>query len=88
MLCINRIPAVTVIYCPFINGVFRFRPAFALCAIPGGAALRLRLRHRCGLGLNQNPPFLDGHYLSYAVSEFANTGSMRAAEALFDIGKV
>jgi hypothetical protein len=41
----------------------RSRPAFSLCAILGGAAHRLWLRHRCGLGLNRNPPFLDRHYL-------------------------
>ena len=39
-------------------------PAFSLFAILGVAALRLRLRNRCGLGLNQNPPFLDGHQLN------------------------
>ena len=38
-------------------------PAFSLFAILGVAALRLRLRNRCGLGLNQNPPFLDAHLL-------------------------
>jgi hypothetical protein len=38
-------------------------PAFSLFAILDVAALRLRLRNRCGLGLNQNPPFLDGHHL-------------------------
>jgi hypothetical protein len=37
-------------------------PAFSLFAILGVASLRLRLRNRCGLGLNRNPPFLDGHY--------------------------
>ena len=37
-------------------------PAFSLFAILGVVALRLRLRNRCGLGLNRNPPFLDGHY--------------------------
>jgi hypothetical protein len=30
-------------------------------AILDVALLRLRLQTRCGLGLNQNPPFLDGH---------------------------
>jgi hypothetical protein len=50
--------------CPSINGVFRPMPAFSLFAILGVAALRLRLRNRCGLGLNRNPPFLDGHYLT------------------------
>jgi hypothetical protein len=39
-------------------------PAFSLFAILGVAALRLRLRNRCGLGLNRDPPFLDGHYLA------------------------
>jgi hypothetical protein len=38
-------------------------PAFSLFAILGVDGLRLRLRNRCGLGLNRNPPFLDGHYL-------------------------
>ena len=38
-------------------------PAFSLFAILGKAALRLRLRNRCGLGVNRNPPFLAGHYL-------------------------
>ena len=37
-------------------------PAFSLFAILGVDGLRLRLRNRCGLGLNRNPPFLDGHY--------------------------
>jgi hypothetical protein len=35
--------------------------AFSLFAILGVDGLRLRLRNRCGLGLNRNPPFLDGH---------------------------
>jgi len=35
-------------------------PVFSLFAILGVAWLRLRLRNRCGLGLNRNPPFLDG----------------------------
>jgi LemA protein len=39
---------------------------FSLFAILAVAALRLRLRNRCGLGLNQNPPFLDGHDLGIA----------------------
>jgi hypothetical protein len=34
-------------------------PAFSLFAIIGAGSLRLRLRGRCGLGLNRNPPFLD-----------------------------
>jgi hypothetical protein len=38
-------------------------PAFSLFAILGVVSLRLRLQNRCGLGLNRNPPFLDGHYL-------------------------
>jgi len=37
-------------------------PAFSLFAILGVDGLRLRLRNRCGLGLNRNPPFLDGLY--------------------------
>jgi hypothetical protein len=37
-------------------------PAFSLFALLGVDGLRLRLRNRCGLGLNRNPPFLDGHY--------------------------
>jgi len=37
-------------------------PAFSLFAILGVDGLRLRLRNRCGLGLNRNLPFLDGHY--------------------------
>jgi hypothetical protein len=36
-------------------------PAFSLFAILGVDGLRLRLRNRCGLGLNRNIPFLDGH---------------------------
>ena len=51
--------------CPSINGVFRPMPAFSLFAILGVASLRLRLRNRCGLGLNRNPPFLDGHYVTW-----------------------
>jgi hypothetical protein len=51
-----------LLYCPSINGVLRPRQAFSLFAILGVAALRLRLRNRCGLGLDQNPPFLDGRY--------------------------
>jgi hypothetical protein len=39
-------------------------PAFSLFVILGGAAHRLRLRNRCGLGLNRNPPFLGGHGLT------------------------
>jgi hypothetical protein len=46
---------------PINNGVLRTTPAFSLFAILGAAALRLRLRNRCGLGLNRNPPFLDEH---------------------------
>ena len=42
-------------------------PAFSLFAILGKASLCLRLRNRCGLGLNRNPPFLDGHYLTDIV---------------------
>jgi hypothetical protein len=38
-------------------------PAFSLFAILGVEGLRLRLRNRCGLGLNRNPPFLEGHQL-------------------------
>jgi hypothetical protein len=38
--------------------------AFSLVAVPGAASLRLRLRNRRGLGLNRNPPFLDGHYVN------------------------
>jgi hypothetical protein len=37
-------------------------PAFSLFARHGVDGLRQRLRNRCGLGLNRNPPFLDGHY--------------------------
>ena len=58
---------VHVTYCPSLNGVFRPMPAFSLFAILGVAALRLRLRNRCGLGLNLNPPFLDGHFLTDIV---------------------
>jgi hypothetical protein len=39
-------------------------PAFPLFAILGVASLRLRLRDRCSLGLNRNPPFLDGHQVT------------------------
>jgi hypothetical protein len=42
-------------------------PAFSLFAILGVASLRLRLRNRCGLGLNRNPPFLDGHEAKTAM---------------------
>jgi hypothetical protein len=38
-------------------------PAFSLFAILAVASLRLRLQNRCGLGLNRNLPFLDGHCL-------------------------
>jgi len=38
-------------------------PAFSLFTILGVDGLRLRLRNRCGLGLNRNPPFLDGRCL-------------------------
>jgi hypothetical protein len=41
-------------------------PSFSLFAILGVDGLRLRLRNRCGLGLNRNPPFLDGHKLRIA----------------------
>jgi hypothetical protein len=34
-------------------------PGFSLFAILGVDGLRLRLRNRCGLGLNRNPSFLD-----------------------------
>jgi hypothetical protein len=34
-------------------------PSFSLFAILGAASLRLRVRNRCGLGLNRNPAFLD-----------------------------
>jgi hypothetical protein len=44
-----------------MNGVFRPMPAFSLFDILDVEELRLRLRNRCGLGLNRNPPFLDGH---------------------------
>jgi hypothetical protein len=47
--------------CPSINGIFRPMPAFSLFAILGVDGLRLCLRDRCGLGLNRNLPFLDGH---------------------------
>ncbi len=53
--------ASTVRLCPSINGVFRPMPAFSLFTILGVVQLRLRLRNHCGLGLNRNPPFLDGH---------------------------
>jgi hypothetical protein len=42
-------------------------PAFSLFAILGKTALRLRLRDRCGLGLNPNPPFLDEYDLKPIV---------------------
>ena len=48
-------------YCPSINGIFRPMPAFSLFAILDVEGLRLRLRNRCGLGLNRNLPLLDGH---------------------------
>jgi hypothetical protein len=63
---------------------------FSLFALLGVAALRLRLRNRCGLGLNQNPPFLDGHEL---VFEFHRIGdkigqypdvSISGADSFFD----
>ena len=52
-------------------------PAFSLFAILGVAALRLRLRNRCGLGLNRNPPFLGGHY----DKDGANDRRRKAAKA-------
>jgi hypothetical protein len=48
-------------WCPSINGIFRPMPAFSLFAILDVEGLRLRVRNRCGLGLNRNLPFLDGH---------------------------
>jgi hypothetical protein len=34
---------------------------YHVCAILDAALLRLRLRKRCGYGLNHNLPFPDGH---------------------------
>jgi hypothetical protein len=42
-------------------------PAFSLFAILGVVSLRLRLRNRCGLGLNRNPPFPDGHSFVFST---------------------
>jgi hypothetical protein len=36
-------------------------PAFSEFEILDGASLRLRFRKPCGLGLNRDHPFLDGH---------------------------
>ena len=55
--------------CPSINGIFRPMPAFPLFALLGVDGLRLRLRNRCGLGLNRNAPFLDGHYNLWFFSD-------------------
>jgi hypothetical protein len=50
-----------VILSLYVKGIFRPMPAFSLFAILDIEGLRLRLRQRCGLFLNRNPQFLEGH---------------------------
>jgi len=40
-------------------------------AILGVAGLRLRLQNHCGLDLNLNLPFLDGHYVVFVFKAFS-----------------
>jgi hypothetical protein len=42
-------------------------PAFSLRQILDVAQLRLRVQHRCGLGLNQNLPLLDDQSAGMSV---------------------
>jgi hypothetical protein len=53
-----------VLLCPSTNGIFRPRPASRSVEILDVALLRLRFQPYCGLGLNQNIPFVDGHWVS------------------------
>jgi hypothetical protein len=63
-----------------INGIFRSRPAFSLFAILAVAPLRLRLQNRCGLGLNRNLSFLDGHWMSLSTGLDKRFGTIGSGE--------
>jgi hypothetical protein len=68
------------IYCPSTNGIFWPRAAFSLVFNPRPSALRLRLKTRSGLALNQNPPFVEGHYLFTDAVDGVNRHEVGSAE--------